>query len=395
MSLDLFLVAGEASSDLHAAQFLREFKRLHPEVRCFGVGGKALQAEGMEIIVPASQISAFGSTDWLDRASEIVGGYKKTVRTVEKRRPDIAVLLDLPDFNLRIAKKLKALRIPVAYYFSPQVWAWRKYRVKHIQKIINKMLVAFPFEKKFYEENGVNVEFVGHPVLETLEPRAQTRANAEIQNRFRIALLPGSRKSELKRHAPLLVPVIERIKEHYPESEIRLPVANTLSLEEIRGAFKEVSDSLEFVEGEANEVMSWADVALVASGTATLECAVIGTPFALFYKVSALSSFLYQLLVTYKGPIGMPNILLGKVVAKEFFQKKAEPEAIWTELKRLLDDDKARLEMTQSLLECRTILGEKGASQRAALHVHRLLQETLKKQKVSSPPIFTHAPQPV
>lgn len=369
MSLNLFIVAGEASSDLHAAQVLKEFKRLHPEVRCFGIGGKQLEAQGMEVIVPAAQISAFGGTDWIDRASEIIAGYKKAVQSVYHRRPDLALLLDLPDFNLRIAKKLKAVGVPTAYYFSPQVWAWRKSRVHTIKRLMNKMLVAFPFEKKFYEENGVGVEFVGHPVLESVEARTHYRTNEEIAGRFRVAILPGSRKSELKQHAQMLKEVVKRLRVAYPLCEIRIPVASTLTKEAMTAAF---GSNVEIIEGKATEVMSWADVALVASGTATLECAVIGTPFALFYRVSALSALYFKWLIPYKGPIGMPNILLNKIAAKEFFQERATADALYEELTRLLEDGDTRTELGKTLLSCRETLGGKGASQRAAFQLHRL-----------------------
>ncbi|NDG27924.1 MAG: lipid-A-disaccharide synthase, partial [Proteobacteria bacterium] len=269
----------------------------------------------------------------------------------------------LPDFNLRLAKNLKKLGVPVVYYISPQVWAWRKGRVKKIKQYVDKMLVVFPFEKDFYEKEGIDVEFVGHPLLERIEPRKRYRDQAVIQKTPRIAILPGSRKSELRYHAPVLRKLIVKLKQTYPGCEIKVPLASTLSKEMIT---KALNIEPAQVALQSWDTLDWADVAVVASGTATLETALIGTPFCLFYKVSSSSAWLFRNWIKYRGFLGMPNILLKRLVVKECFQENATSEKIFAEVKHLINSGPSRLNMVSSLLTCRQILGGKGASARAA-----------------------------
>lgn len=393
MAYNVFLVAGEASADLHGAHLVREFKRLHPDAKFFGVGGPELEKEGMEILVPSSQLSLVGISDWFDRFGEVLGLYRKVKNEVLRRRPDLAILLDLPDFNLSIAKHLKRIKTPVTYYISPQVWAWRKYRIKKIKNLVDQMLVVFPFEKEFYAKSGVNVEFVGHPLLETVRARTEFRSQSEISSAPRIAILPGSRRSEIRYHATLLERTVLQLLQQFPDAEIQVPIAPTLSLQSVEQSFGKSQDKVKFIEGDARDVMAWADVALVASGTATLECAMVGTPFCLFYIASPSSAWIFQNIIRYRDFIGMPNLLHRREVAREFFQGKAIPEALVKETNRLIVDEAYRAQMAQSLSECRDLLGKAGASQRAAYLAHRLLLETEKNRRGSYVVGGEHAPQ--
>lgn len=369
------MVAGEASADIAGAGLLRELKRLHPGLECYGVGSKHLSDQGMKVVIPSASLSVVGFFDWLDKAKGVISAYRKVVKLAEQKRPDVAVLLDLPDFNLRLAKKLKSLNIPVVYYISPQVWAWRKNRVKKIKELVDKMLVVFPFEKSFYEKEGLAVEFVGHPLLEVLEPRKRYRDQAVIQKTPRVAILPGSRKSELRYHAPILRELIQKIKTAYPGSEIKVPLASTLSKEAITKALKIAPAQ---VTGKSWDTLDWADIAVVASGTATLETALIGTPFCLFYKVNSSSAWLFKNWIKYRGFLGMPNILLGRQVVKECFQESATSEKLFSEIKHLVNSGPARLNMVSSLLSCHQLLGGKGASTRAA----KIVSEVIKNNQL-------------
>ena len=364
MSKRLFMVAGEASADMHAATLLIELKKLNPDLHCLGVGGPMLRGLGMETILDSERLNVVGISDWLDRASEVLGGYRKVINSLKSNPPDYAVLIDLPDFNLRVAKHLKRLGVPVVYYISPQVWAWRKYRIKQIKRDVDLMLVVFPFEKEFYAREGLNVEFVGHPLLESIRGRESFRSQSEIFNSPRIALLPGSRKSEVRFHGPILKELAAEIIQKYPGAEFRVPVATTLSDVFV----KQYMDSkcLNFQSGNSHEVLGWADIAVVASGTATLETALVGTPFTLFYKVSKTSAWLYRNLMSYRGFIGMPNLLLQTEVVKEYFQDLANPKTLYSEVDHLIQDENYRTTQASLLVKCRNLLGDRGANQRAA-----------------------------
>ena len=368
------MIAGEASADSHAAALVREMKSREGNLDVFGVGGSELAAEGMDIWVNSEALNVVGTTDFLDRAFEIIGTYRRLLRRVQEHRPDCAVLLDLPDFNLRMAKKLKAMGVPVVYYISPQVWAWRKYRVKTIRKYVDRMLVLFPFEKDFYDKNGVDAEFVGHPLLDRIEARTEFRGPSQLMKAPRVTILPGSRISELKYHGPIVARLVDKFLERYPNAEIKIPVASTLSVDQINRAMK-VDDRVQLVRSSAIPILAWADVAVVASGTATLETALVGTPFCLFYQMSRLSVWIAKYIVRYKSFLGMPNLLSKREVVKEFLAERADAELIFPECVRLLEDGEYRKDVIFHLLACRKHLGVGGASVRVAREVFSVLRE--------------------
>lgn len=370
-TLKLFIVAGEASADLHGARLLAELKESYGKVEAFGVGGAKMAAEGLEVVVPAESLSIVGVSAVLRKLPELMGYLDQLVERCRTERPDVAVLMDLPDFNLRLAKKLKKLGIKIVYYISPQVWAWRKSRLKTIQQYVDKMLVLFPFEKDFYDRNGVPSTFVGHPLLDVVRAREGHRGTSEVARGPRLALLPGSRRGELAHHAPLLLDVVKRLEAEFTDLEVRVPVAPTLSIEAVKTALDHPRISIE--AGNAYEILSWADAAVVASGTATLETALITTPFCLVYSVSAFNMLMFHLFVRWKGPIGMPNLLLNKRAIQEFFQNTAKPELIEKECARLFRDDNYRRQMIRDLQVCRENLGSSGASRRAADEIRHLV----------------------
>lgn len=370
MSTKIFMVAGEASSDLHASALVRELKKEIPDTTFYGVGGKNLLAEGMDVLVPSETLNVVAIDFW-NRAKEVFSAYRKLSRVIIERRPDCAVLLDLPDFNMKLARKLKKLGVPVVYYISPQVWAWRQYRIKAIRKYVDRMLVLFPFEKEFYDRHHVETVFVGHPLLDRLQPRESYRNPDQIKEAPRVALLPGSRNSELRHHAPIISQLVEKLRERYPEIQFKIPVAATLELEWVQKRF--FDRGISFVREKAPEVLRWSDIAVVASGTATLETALVGTPFCLFYKVDPFSGFAMKAVIRYRGFFGMPNLLHGRAVVKEFIQGEVSWEKLFTECQRLIDENSYRAEMIQDLLKCRERLGVAGASHRAAGEVRKML----------------------
>jgi lipid-A-disaccharide synthase len=389
MKTEVFIVAGEASADLHAAALVRELKALDPNLFFFGVGGNALKSEGMEVNVAADQLNIVGVTEFLGRAKEVWSLFRSLVRLVKKRRPACAILLDLPDFNLRMAAKLKAMQIPVVYYISPQVWAWRTYRVHRIKKLVDQMLVLFPFEKSFYEKYQVSVNFVGHPLLDHLRLRPHYRSHAEITQSPRIALLPGSRNSEIRHHQKVVIKTVSLLLKKYPGARFKIPVASTLDPEFLKSQFSDMP--VEYSVNNSAEIIEWADLAMVASGTATLETSLIGTPLCLFYRVAPSTAFTLRLIFSYRGFAGMPNLLLGQEVIREFIQERAVPRDIADECIRLIEDENYRDIQKRNLVRCRNLLGESGASRRAALAVQCTIEKTFKTRGSIShvAPVFT------
>jgi lipid-A-disaccharide synthase len=387
-SRTIFLVAGEASADLHASALLRELRESGCEFTAFGMGGKKLAAEGMDIVVDASELSIVGLTGWIDKLGGALAAFKKLKELARKEKPDIAVLLDLPDFNLRLVPHLKKMGIPIVYYISPQVWAWRRYRVKKIKRSVDRMLVVFPFEKEFYEQYGVDVTFVGHPLIDHLSHRDHYREQSEIEESPRFAFLPGSRRSEIEFHAPILNSVASALQITYPTAKFRVPLASTLEPELLREHF---DANIEISQEGSYEVLKWADAAVVASGTATLETALIGTPFCLLYRLSPFNSFLFGKVLRYKNFLGMPNLLAKREVAKEFVNHNADPKAIYEECIRLVEDPAYRQAVVSGLRESRTVLGQPGASRRAAKEIADVLNRGISREGMAGAavPSFT------
>lgn len=369
--MNLFIVAGEASAELHAAALVRALKREAPDSHFFGAGGTALREQGVEVVVDAKSLSIVGITDWFDKLGEVWASYRTLIKLMETRELDAAILLDLPDLNLLLAKKLKRKKIPVIYYISPQVWAWRTYRISKIKRLVDLMLVILPFEREFYEKRGVPAEFVGHPLLDSINAKMSYRSQAEILAGPRIAVLPGSRHSEIKYHAPILGEVIGRIRLEYPNAVFQVPVASTLSDEFVAEQIPNLRESL---NPRTTDVLHWCDLALVASGTATLETALTVTPFCLFYRVSRSSIWIFNTFARYRGFIGIPNLLLEQEVVREFLQERMTADNLFDEAKRLIVDPNYRDKMISGLRQCRQKLGAPGASHRAAAHILSFLK---------------------
>lgn len=371
---ELLVVAGEASGDLHGARLITELRHRVPGLITFGLGGDELRAAGLDAVAHSSEISVVGITEVLKvlpRAREIFAGL---LREVDRRRPALALLVDFPDFNLRLARKLKARGVQVAYYISPQVWAWRRGRVKTIARLVDRMLVLFPFEVDFYRGHGVDVVHVGHPLVDEVPvlPRAWD-GSGPGDGPYRVALLPGSRLSEVESLLPTLLEAVRTLASRLPV-EARIIKAPTIPRELLEEHVELSGLPVRIVAEDRFTAVASSHLALCASGTATLEVGLLGTPMIMVYRLAAWTYALAKLLVRLPN-VSLVNLVLGRRVVPELIQGDANPERIAAEAARLLTDAGARDDMRAGLSELRGRLGEGGASGRAAAEVAAMLAE--------------------
>jgi lipid-A-disaccharide synthase len=365
-----FLIsAGEASGEYYGAGILDALVQRVPNSEFFGVGGQRMREKGFETIVDAHQISVVGLAEVVRHLPMIRREFKRLVREAEKRKPDAAILIDFPDFNLRLARELHQLGIPVIYYVSPQLWAWRQGRIKQIQKYVRKMLVIFPFEEQFYCERGVDAEYVGHPLADEVLPTI-SRERFGAMNKLDpakswIALLPGSRHREVLLNLPDLLKTAKLLQSSHVQ--FLLPVASSLDATWIGSLVADQGLSISLVR-DARAALCHSRVAIVASGTATLEAALIGNPFVMIYRVTPLTYVLGRRLVKLSR-FAMPNLIAGREVVPEFVQHNFVPEKVAAKVRELLDDGPVRRQMIADLAEVQRKLqsqAELSASERAA-----------------------------
>ncbi len=359
--MKLMISAGEASGELYGALLCREVKKLWPDAEIFGIGGPHMENEGVDLITRIS--SVIGLTEAARHLGVIWESYKKAKDALTIKRPDILVLIDYPDFNISLARKAKAEGIPVLYYVSPQVWAWRSGRIKKIAALVSKIAVLFPFEVEYYKATGVPCEFVGHPITETInidKTKEEVKEDLGLDpGRPVISLLPGSRPAEIQRHLPIVMEVAARIHEDLPGFQIVLPLAQGTELKE------EVMDYISVFRNRTREAVACSDAAAVASGTATLETALIGTPMVVFYRTSYISYRILKFLVKVKY-ICLANLLTGKMIVEELIQGDASPENIYSELKKILSDSSYRETMIANLNNIKELMGGRKPSARVA-----------------------------
>lgn len=368
----LMLVAGEASGDLHGARLLRELQALHPGIEAFGLGGDELQATGLAAVAHSAEVAVVGITEVVKELPRIRQVFAALLAEAERRRPRVAVLVDFPDFNLRLAKKLKKMGIRVVYYVSPQVWAWRKGRIKTIARSVDLMLVLFPFEAEYYRGAGVDVVHVGHPLVDEV-PEIESVWRRRPEPPFRIALLPGSRRSEIASLLPVMLAAAARLAERCP-IEVVLVRAPTIPEALIAGEVARAAVPVTLVAEERFAAIAASHAALCASGTATLEVGLLGTPLVVCYRLGAWTYRLARLLVRLPH-FSLANLVLGRSAVPELLQDDANPEALAGALYRLLTDAAARGALQEALAELRPRLGQGGASRRAAEEVARVLAD--------------------
>ncbi len=379
--MKVLLSCGEASGELYAAGLVRELLALDPEIECFGLGGDRLRKAGAEVLVDLNEISVIGLVEVVGKLPALKRAQTTLVETAAERRPDVAVLIDFSGFNLRLSKKLKSLGIPVVYYVSPQVWAWRRGRLKTIKKTVDKMLVILPFEEQFYREAGITATFVGHPLVDIV--RSQEDRSAFLQrigldaNRPVVALMPGSRPREIELHLPVLVSAIRRMKGRRPDLQFVLLKAPTVELADVSGRLGDASSSVHILSESNYEGLSHADVAIVASGTATVEAALCETPMVVVYRVGGLSYFLGKPLVRVPH-YAMVNLIAGRSLVPELIQEHMTEDRVCSETLKLLENPEEAESMRRGLREVSARLGARGASRKAAEEVLSVAQQRLR-----------------
>jgi len=370
---EIFFSAGEISGDQHAASLLNALRRVRPDLCAWGVGGPRLAASGQQQSATIEQLSLVGITEVLPRLGSILALLRRLGRELERRRPAVVVLVDAPDFNLRLAAKAHALGLRVVYFITPQIWAWRRGRLRDIRRNVNLALCILPFEVPFFREAGVNAEYVGHPLVDLVRTSAPV---AVLRNGFGldparpvIALLPGSRRSEIQHLMPALLGAAQLLAARTPRPQFLVPAASP-TVRPLLAPLTGCNLETLIVEGRSWDCLAAADAAVVASGTATLETALIGTPFVVIYRISAISHAIAHRLIHARWA-SLPNLLLGQPAVLELLQHECRPETIAAEIERLLADPSAAMRLREKCGMVKALLGPGDTAARAAAAVAR------------------------
>lgn len=381
-------MAGEASGDLYGAALARELKHLRPDLHLEGMGGEQMREAGVALACYAASVSVVGVWEVAKRFGAVAKAFLTLRRILLQTPPDLLILIDYPDFNLLLARVAERAKVPTLYFIGPQVWAWRRGRLRTIRRFIEKALLIFPFEEKLYREAGIDATFVGHPLLDRLRdvpPREEAARILEFDGKGPlVGLLPGSRLEELRQHLPVMLQAAEGIRTSIPEVRFVLALADPLPFEEAEaiiktGGWQVVGSgrrqdelSVRVVKGRTYEVMRASDLLIVASGTATVEAALLRTPMIIIYRLSPLSFFLGRLLIRVPF-IGMANLVAGRQIVPELIQHEAGPERIASLALELLASPERLQKIRAELGEVRAKLGDPGAIERAAQEVLKLL----------------------
>ncbi len=372
--MNILISAGEASGDLYASALTRSLASHLPGARFFGCAGPRLRAEGVEPVIRAESLNVVGLVEVVRHVPRIYAEFRKLVRAATERKPDLAILTDSPDFHLRLAPKLKALGVPVIYLIAPQVWAWRKGRLPAMRRNIDHLLCIFPFEQEFFRSNGVTATYIGHPLTRIAQP---SRSRVDFLARHQlpadkplVVLLPGSRPGEIARHLPVVIAAVERMRASTDASFVLATPASGHGLTFLTEPLGRAH--IQHIAGETWDALAAADLALAASGTVTIEAAILGAPLIAFYKVSPWSWWMGRYLV--QVPFySMVNLVAEKAVVPELIQDRLTPEALASEGLRLLNDPSARLRMQTGLQDVtRRLASEEDPMERAARIVTNL-----------------------
>jgi lipid-A-disaccharide synthase len=379
----VLISAGDASGELHAAALVEELRRRDPALRVLGLGGPAMEKAGVDVIVPQRELAVGLGVEVLRDLHRVVGAWRRMTRALAEEKPELVILVDSPDFNLPFAKRARRAGARVLYYVSPQVWAWRRGRVRRIAERVDRLAVIFPFEPAVYAGTGLAVEFVGHPLVDRLAPlteatdkRAARRALGLDEERPLALLLPGSRRNEVRSTLPIQLAAAVALHARDPRVAFRIAVAPSISRAAIDAGIAAVRLpallDLGVIEGRTHEAIRAADVALAKPGTVTLEVALLGTPLVVTARVNRFTAFLMRRLVRVAS-YTMPNLIAGRAVVPELLQEDAEPERIAEQMLALISGP-AREQQLAALASVREQLGAGGAAVRAATIAEEMLR---------------------
>ena len=379
----IMILAGEASGDDHAAEFIEVLRQLKPELRISGMGSDSMKRAGVDVFFDSKIIAVMGLIEVLRHWGDIKRAMAIVREQLEQTRPDLLVLVDYPEFNLKMARHAGTLGIPVLFYISPQVWAWRPKRIHKIGRLINHMAVLFQFEKKYYEDAGIPVSFVGHPLVDKVKISANAgsmRSRLDISADARVVgLFPGSRHSEIERLLPMMFATAAQMQAQDPQLRFVLPVAATLDFDDVSRQAKSSGIEICVTRDEIYDLINCCDAIVSCSGTVTLEIALLGVPMCVVYKTSALSYMILSRLITIPH-ISLVNIVSRQAVVKELLQADANPDFVAAELFHMLDDQDYRQQLRAGYDKVRANLGAgNGARNMAELVLTLLAQQTVQQ----------------
>ena len=361
---NFFIIAGEISGDIHGALLMDAMKKVDPTCHFTGIGGSEMEGVGFSSLVPLEKMSVMGFVEVLKHLRFFKSVEQKVMETIGAENPEHIILIDYPGFNLRLAEKVKQkFNIPITYYISPQIWAWKEKRIDIIKRCVDQMLVIFPFEKSWYAERGIEVEWVGHPYLEewNATPKSELKTQLGLDpDRLLLTLFPGSRKQELDRHLTVCFGAAKKIQADISELQIVLGLAPNVDIESMQ-----IPENIHVERAHPRRALEAADAAIIASGTSTLEATIYGTPMVIIYKMNPISWWISKRLVKTRFA-GMPNLIANRIIVPEFLQSDATPKAISTQIIRMINPGLARDNTLQNLHNVREALDNGNASSKAA-----------------------------
>lgn len=374
----ILIVAGETSGDLLGAHLVKAVLSMDPGLRFYGVGGKHLRSMGTDVIFDSSELAVVGIVEVFSRLHSNYRAFRWLKRSLGRDKPALVVLVDFPELNLRLAKEAYKRKIPVFYYISPQVWAWRRGRVKKIAKLVHKLVVILPFEVPFYRQRGIDCEFVGHPLIDIVKPHlSKEEAHEKFlldKDKRTIGLLPGSRKEEVQNLLPVLLKSAHLLLRDFPNLQFIIPLAPAIDRFEVEKSIADFNVDIKVVGEHIYDVLNICDLVITASGTATLEAAIMRTPMIIVYKVSFLSYLVGRLLVKVKS-IGLVNLIAEKRIVPELIQGQASPINIFNEASKMLKNPLLLSMIRGELDNVKEQLGAPGTSQRAAQILYRVIHQ--------------------
>jgi lipid-A-disaccharide synthase len=363
----IMIIAGETSGDIHGAKLVSAMRKRNNGLFFCGIGGRALGEAGVKLLMDASEIAVVGITEVFSKIPNILKGLRVVKKALKTLRPDLLILIDFPDFNLHLASSAKKLGIPVLYYISPKVWAWRSGRVKRIGELVDHLAVILPFEEDFYRSHAIPVTFVGHPLLDTLTSPQNKTLNGRTKDNPVIGFLPGSRDGEIARHLPIMINAARILHRKIDYVKFLISLAPEVKRTYVEGIIKKhkIAFAFELVADSSEKVFERSTLVVAASGTVTLEAAISGTPMVIIYKVSPISYWVGRAMIKVKH-VGLANLIAGRKIVPELLQKEASPIRISDTVFEMLGDPSGLERVRLELLNIRDLLGGPGASERVA-----------------------------